>query len=404
MSRFMFEAFSATGAIVKGELEAGSQGEVVQQLRMRGLFAFSAQPVPRGKTSFWRLEIGRGRIKAVARLAFVYELGILLKAQLPIDHALRLLSRQPELKKLSALLESIGEAVAGGKTLGEAVTLHTELLKEHEAAMIRAAEHTGSAADMLLQIASAMRRQMELRSRLKSAISYPIILLIMSFLTIAIIATVLVPNLLPLFDGARAATPFMIRAFVAFNEHIAHLGIATAVLMAIGMGALERLKSNEKAIALKDRLLLRLPVIGSLVEGTETARTASSLGLLLKSGIPLLQALSIAQRTCKNNAVRVALGNAVERVASGARLASALSEHAVMPETACHLVSVGEEANRVDELMLHIAQMSETAVQQRLDRLMTFLTPALTLAMGLLVAALIMSVMRAILSVNDLVL
>jgi type II secretory pathway component PulF len=400
----MFEAFSTTGTVVKGEIEARSQGEAVQQLRTRGLIPFAAQPVLHGKASFWRLENGLRRVKAEARVAFVYELGILLKAQLPIDQALRLLARQPELKKLGPLLESIAEAVAGGRTLGEAVTVHPELLKEHEAAMIRGAEHTGSAADMLLQIAASMRRQMELRSRLKSAISYPVILLMMSFFTIAIIATVLVPNLLPLFEGSRAVRPFIITAFVVFNEHIEHLVIATTMLIMIGWGSLHRLRSNETAIALKDRLLLRLPVIGPLMEGAETARTASSLGLLLKSGIPLLQTLSIAQRTCKNRVVRVALGNAAERVASGARLASALSEFAVMPETACHLVSVGEEANRVDELMLHVAQMSETAVQQQLDRLMTFLTPVLTLAMGFLVAGLIMSVMRAILSVNDLAL
>jgi general secretion pathway protein F len=135
----------------------------------------------------------------------------------------------------------------------------------------------------------------------------------------------------------------------------------------------------------------------------ETIRTAASMALLLKSGIPLLQSLSIVQKACRNRAIRAALGEVVESVASGERLARAFSEFSVMPQAACHMIAVGEEANRLDELMMHIAQINETAVQQRLERVMTLLTPMLTLAMGLLVAGLIMSVMNAILSVNDLV-
>jgi len=190
--------------------------------------------------------------------------------------------------------------VAGGKTLGEALTVHPELLHDYETAMIRAAEHTGSVADILLQLAAAMRRQIELKSRLKAALTYPLVLLLMSFLTIGMIAAVLVPNLLPLFESTRAVPPLIIRIFISLQANFGSLAIALAIFTAIAFAAVKRLKSNERMLEKKDRLLLRLPVIGTLVAGAETVRTAASLGLLLKSGIPLLQALSIVQHACKS--------------------------------------------------------------------------------------------------------
>jgi general secretion pathway protein F len=405
MNRFAYQAYTGKGDLVRGEIEARSQTHALQRLRSQGLIAFAAEPVSAArKNSVWTLELRSRRVGSAARLAFVYELGILLRAQLPIDQALRLLPEQAELRKCAAVLRAIAESVAGGKTLGEALAVDRELLHEHEAAMIRAAEHTGSVAEMLLQLAAAMRRQIELKARLKAALTYPVVLLLMSLFTIGVIAAVLVPNLLPLFEGTGTAPPLIIRIFIRLHGNFGSLVMMLAMLAAIAFAAAQRLKSNENVLEKRDRLFLRLPVIGPLVEGTETVRTAQSLGLLLKSGIPLLQALSIVQKACKNRAVRAALGRAAEKVASGVRLARAFAELSVMPQASCHLAAVGEEANRLAELMAHIAQMNESAVQQRVERLMTLLTPILTLMMGVLVAGLIMSIMRAILSVNDLVL
>jgi general secretion pathway protein F len=161
---------------------------------------------------------------------------------------------------------------------------------------------------------------------------------------------------------------------------------------------------NEAFLLLKDGILRRLPVIGPLVIQAETIRTATALGLLLKSGVALTQALSIAQKTTKNRVIQKAIAAANEKVAAGSRVARAFAECAVMPFSCCHLAAVGEEANRLDEMMLHIAQMNEAALHNRLERLMNLLTPTLTLTMGLLVAGLITAVMKAILSVNDMAL
>jgi general secretion pathway protein F len=406
MSRFAYQAFTAKGDVVRGQIEAPSQADALQQLRAAGLVAFQAAETkePR-KRSFWSFDfgLGSGRMTESARLAFVYELGILLRAQLPTDQALRLLLDQSELRNSASLVRSVSESVSAGKTLGEALADRTELLSEHETAIIRAAEHTGSVAETMLQLASSIRRRLELSSQIKAALTYPVILLVMSFLTIAIITTVLVPNLLPLFDGARTDPPLLIRIMLLLQDNIDLLAIALLVAVGSLWALWRRAKKNARLLAKRDWLMLRAPLFGHLIVRAEAARIASVLALLLKSGIPLLQALSVVQRACKNRAVKTAFSQVVESVASGGSLAHAFWQFSIMPQASCHLVAVGEEANRLDELLMHIAQMNEAALQQKLERLMTLLTPVLTLLMGLLVGGLIMSVMRAILSVNDLV-
>jgi general secretion pathway protein F len=404
MAQFAYEAFTGDGRIVRGEIAARSQSEALQQLRTQGLIAFTAAANSRlHKPKFWRAEFSRCKnIPATARLALIYELGVLLRAQLPLDQALRLLPDQPDLKKISPLIRSIHELVTAGKTLGEAMMAHPEAIPEQDAAMVRAAEHSGSIAELLLQMAASMRRQLELRARLTSALTYPAILLIMSVFTVAVIAAVLVPNLLPLFEGAGTQVPFVIRLLARLHAQFYLLAGASTIFLVLALAVAHRMRNNDQVRLLWDRMLLRLPIVGSLVAASEAARTGCSLGLLLKSGMPLLQAISLVQKVTRNGAVRAALAGSAEQIASGGRVGRAFAQHAVMPAAACHLAAIGEESNRLDEMMAHVAQMYEAALQQKIERIMTLVTPLMTLAMGLLVAGLIFSVMQAFLSVNDL--
>ena len=407
MDRFVYQAYTNKGEIVSGAIEAPSHGEALQRLRSQGLIPFSSSSeasAAKGSRSAAKQGDGRRPYSATSRLAFVYELGILLRAQMPLDQALSLLPQQPDLRRVVPAIHSIADTIRAGKSLGQALSAHPQFLHLHETAMIRAAEQTGSVAEILLQLASSIRRQMELRSRVKAALTYPAILLCMSLLTVALVAAVLVPNLLPLFDGAQVEPPFVIRLFIALNSNLATIAVLLVLVALCAAGIAKALGSNEVFLLSRDRALLKLPVIGSLAMQAETVRVANSLGLLLGSGIALTQVLAIAQKTTKNRAVALAMAGAAEKVAAGTRVARAFAECLVMPPSACHLIAVGEEANRLDEMMLHIAEMTETAMQNRLERLMNLLTPTLTLLMGLLVGELITAVMNAILSVNEMVL
>jgi len=407
MNRFVYQAYTEAGEIVSGVLEARSQGEALQSLRGRGLipFASSVEIASRKDTgSAARSQVIPRSWRAASRLAFAYELGVLLRAQLPVDQALSLLPQQPELRRSASVIKSITDEVRAGKGLGEALAAHPGFLLEHEIAMIKAAEQTGSVADIMLQLANSIRRHIELQSRLKAALTYPVILLCMSFLTIALVAAVLVPNLLPLFEGEQMRPPFIIRLFIVLNANLGSIGVLL-LMAAVSMAAMGRILARNEAFLLgRDEALLRVPIVGPLVAQAQTIRVANTLGLLLKSGAAVAQALAIVQRACTNRTIRLALAQATEKVAAGTRLARAFAECSVMAPAACHLAAIGEEANRLDEMMLHIGQMNETDMQSRLERLVNLLTPVLTLFMGVLVAGVITAVMNAILSVNEIVL
>ncbi|HEY7765521.1 MAG TPA: type II secretion system F family protein [Aestuariivirgaceae bacterium] len=407
MDRFAYRAYTDKGDIVKGVLEAHSHGEALQLLRGRGLIPFASCLESASAKRGFQQTHRRGASRSVgeaSRLAFVYELGILLRAQMPLDHALQILPQQPDLKTAVPTIRGIADAVASGGSLAEALAAQPGFLLPHQTAMIKAAEHTGSVAEILLQLASAMRRQIELRARVRAALTYPAILLCMSMATMALVATVLVPSLLPLFEAQQTSPPLIIRVFIALNTNFSAILVLLAA--AAGGAALiaRRLGMNEAFLLFRDGALPRLPVIGSMLIQAETIRIATALGLLLKNGAALSQALIIVQKTTKNRAIQRAIAAANERVVAGSRVARAFAECAVMPSSCCHLAAVGEEANRLDEMMLHIAQMNEAALHNRLERMMTLLTPTLTLIMGLLVAGLITAVMKAILSVNDMAL
>jgi general secretion pathway protein F len=406
MKPFAYRAFRQDGEIVNGEITAVSQRDALQRLRAQGLMAFASEPRSKGSSGQYRLfaRLSRPAVTAAARLAFVHELGILLSAQLPLDQALHLLAEQPDLTKISRIIVSITELVQAGKTLGEAIMAQPKFLQEHEAAIIRAGEQSGSVAESLIQLGSGLRREIELRSRLRTALTYPAVLLVMSLLTVAVIALVLVPNLLPLFENSQSQPPAIIRIFATVSHHLLPIVSGTAVLLIAVAAGLSRLKRNEKWLFARDRFMLDLPIIGSLTKCAETARIARSLGLLLKSGMPVLPAISTAQRTGRNRVIKQAMASAAEQIACGGRIGPAFKRYAVMQAASCHLAAIGEEANRLDDMMVQIAQINEAAMQEKLERLMAIATPAITLVMGGLVAGLIFSVMKAILGVNDLVL
>src|SRR5215208_371616 len=406
MKPYAYQAFRQDGGIVNGEITAVSQRDALQRLRAQGLIAFASEPrskQPSGRNRLFA-RISSPAITAAARLAFVHELGVLLSAQLPLDQALHLLAEQPDLRKISRVIISITELVQAGKTLGEAIMAQSKFLQEHEAAIIRAGEQSGSIAESLIQLGSGLRREIELRSRLQTALTYPAVLLVMSLFTVAVIALVLVPNLLPLFENSQNQPPAIIRIFAAVSHHLLPIVSGTAVLLMAGAAGWSQIKRNEKWLLARDRSFLGLPIIGSLIKSAETARIARSLGLLLNSGMPVLQAISTAQRTGRNRVIKQAMESAAEQIACGGRIGPAFKKYAVMQAASCHLAAIGEEANRLGDMMVHIALINESAMQEKLDRLMAIATPGITLLMGGLVAGLIFSVMKAILGVNDLVL
>jgi general secretion pathway protein F len=268
--------------------------------------------------------------------------------------------------------------------------------------VIRAGEIGGMIGEVIGELADLLDRRMEMRSRVRSALIYPALLICLAVVSLAVIVGALVPSIATVFAGSGHAPPPFIGAVLALQESWTEIVVAIAggagLATLLGWTALRK-PAVRFAV---HGLLLRLPVIGAFTVQRETARFARTLGTLLKAGVPLLQASVSAHGVLGNRRFAAQVESAVDAVRGGAALHQALARETVLPPIALRMISIGEEAGKLDRMLLRVAVMFEQLMQRTIDRAMTLLTPALTLVMAGFVGFLIIAVMNAIMSMNGL--
>src|SRR5262249_654576 len=272
--------------------------------------------------------------------------------------------------------------------------------------VIRAGEIGGMVGEVVGELADLLDRRAEMRSRVRSALIYPALLICLAVVSLAVIVGALVPSIATLFAGSQHAPPPFIAPFSGavlalqanWVEIVAAIALATGAATLLGWAALRKPRAR---LAI-DGILVRVPVVGAFVVQRETARFARTLGTLLKAGVPLLQAAASAHGVVGNSRVAAQIETAVDAVRGGAALHRALQQETALPPIALRMISIGEEAGKLDRMPLRVAVMFEQLMQRTIDRAMTLLTPALTMLMAGFVGGLIIAVMNAIMSMNGL--
>ncbi|MGH6943468.1 MAG: type II secretion system F family protein [Geminicoccaceae bacterium] len=409
MPRFRFRAVTGTGEVVQGEIEAQSQAAVVEQLRGQGHLPLAAEPVAgatldgRSTLQEWlRQPVFGGRVRRREIAVMTRELATLLDAALTVDQSLRLLVDLAESETMRRLLADLLERIQGGSTLADALGQHEEAFSRAYISMVRAGEAGGALDDVLGRLAQYLEQTEVLAEQVRSALVYPIVLLIFSGLSIAILLTVVVPQFTPLFESAGADLPLLTRVVIAVGDAARH----DWWLLLMGLLALVWLVRRQfrqpESRARIDRWMLRLPLLGGLLVKIDTARLARTLGALLANGVPLLSALSIARETLANAVLRAALSETATAVKEGRGLAEPLAKAGPFPLLAVRLLAVGEKSGHLDAMLLKIAEIFDREVRRTVERLMTLLVPALTIGLGLIIASIIGAVLAAILSAYQL--
>jgi general secretion pathway protein F len=402
MVSYRYSAYAANGGIVTGAIEAGSRAEAVKLIHERGLLAFEAAEAANMPTLHKSIGGRLSRRPSLAgRVALTRELATLLKAEVAIDQALRILGQATLKQTMRRIVQHCGERVAAGETLSSALKSSDGGFRPDELAMIAAGEQNGWLAEVLEQLAKLLERRLELSHRLASALIYPALLLMMAVVSIVVIITVLIPNIQPLFEGNDAQIPAVVGALMevqALLESYWALLLATVLATAACGAALLRRPGPRNFL---DRIMLRLPVAGGLVRQSIVSRISLTLATLLESGVPLQQSLTATTKVARNIAAREILDRVLERVITGSKLSQSLAANTLFDETSLRLVALGEETNRLHQMLHHIAATTEAHVVRQIERAMTLLTPILTLLIGVTVGGIIMSVMQAILSIND---
>jgi general secretion pathway protein F len=404
--RFRFEAFDQAGNLVQGDVDAATELEARQLVETRGAVPYELSPV-RTPALFTGRTAGshsgrRLHDMHVSRLA--RDLAVLLSAGVPLDAALRITSETAEDQSTRTTAQALLQAVLEGTPLAQAMERMQGAFRPEHVRIVEAGEAGAALGSALGELADLLDRRIEIRNRVRGALAYPALLVVLAAVSLWIVMGFLLPAVTPIFLESGLDLPPVIAALDWVRVHselglLAIGGTAAAIAAAMLAG-----RGNPAFALAAHRLLLKVPVIGRVLEVREAGRFARTLATLIRAGVPALQALQTAVPLVGNRHVRDRLEEAVTDVRAGASLGSAIGRTHALPPVARQMISVGEESGRLSEMLLRAALVLERQEQNRTARALAVLTPAVTILIACLIAAIILSVMGAILSINELAL
>lgn len=405
MPLFRYKAVTEPGEILEGDMEAPSRAAVIEQLRAQGYLPLRAEEASAGGgvADLLRRDLVRKRALSHRDMTIVIrETATLLRAGLPVDQSLDVLVRFAEKPQVREILKRVVDKVRGGTSLADAMAAQGDTFDRFCIGMVRAGEAGGALDLALTRTADFMERSQKARQNFKSALLYPAILLISAVISIAIMVTVVIPNFQQIFADAGYELPLPTRIVLATGTLAQGFWwLPVAILAAIAAAIASRRRTREGRIAL-DRRLLRLPLLGDLLTKAEIARFGFTLGMLIANGVPLVAALSVAREALDHPAIAAAVGDVEKQVKEGKPFAAPLAETGMFPTLATHLVRIGEESGKLEEMLFRVADIYDGEVQRATQRLLTLLVPVLTVVMAVLIGGIIISILMPMLSISQL--
>lgn len=411
MPSFAWRAVSTSGAMVRGQTIAATSALVARQLQQQGLTPLAiyddagASGVPASADRWAAPAKARTRTGPMLPsdvLALTAELAIMLRAGLALDKALRVLIEMGHKASVSTLLQQVTEAVKGGAPLSRALAQHPRQFGDFHVSMVRSGEVSGRMSDVLERLVEHMERQRSLRDSVVSATIYPAILLVVALLSVVGMLGFVVPQFEQLFADMGDALPLPTRVIVQIGHLFKAYGAAIALGGLAAVCAAASWLRSPRGSAWWRSAVLRLPLVGPLALQYELTLFARALGTLLTNGVALLAALQVATETVGHPGLRSKLARLPALVKEGGRFAKAAESTGVFEPLAINLIRVGEETGRVGPMMLELATILNREVETSIKRMLTLVEPVLILVLGVLIAAIITSILLGILSVNDL--
>jgi general secretion pathway protein F len=403
MTTYRYKAVSAGGRITEGELVAATQREVVAQLQ-----ALGHVPIQVADTAgSWlhailtREFFGRHSPPRRALAALIRQLGILLRAGLPLDRALEILSDVAERKTESDTPRRLLSKIRSGIALSDAMA-EEPLFPDFCVSMVRAGELSGSLEAVLDRLADFVERSEIAKAKIKSALLYPVVVMIASVFSLGILFGFVVPRFRPFFDDVHAPLPFVTRVVLEAGDLFQNYWWLPPLVLAGPIIYLVRMVRDPQRRHRWDAVMLNLPLFGALTVKIAIAHFSRILGTLLKNGVPLPNALKIAGGTLRNRVLVEAIAGVTARVKEGKGLAEPLAQAGIIPALALRLIRVGEEAARLDDMLIEVATVYDWETAHSIDRMLSMLGPALTVGLGVVVALVIGSIMMTVLSVYQL--
>jgi general secretion pathway protein F len=397
MRRFRYQGFSREGVKVGGVLDASDLEEARRILRSNGLTV--QQLISDGHENRRRFSLELNR--PFDTTAFFRELSILTGSSLTLDQALHVMKAAAGGKETQDVIESMAVRLASGQTPSNAVRT-IEGLPDDLRALISVGERSGKLAYAFSVIAEDLMRRQTQRKKLMDAAIYPVFLVLMMFGALLVVTFVLVPALLPIFEGSDRSPPLMIQVLSGLREIVTSTWfsiLASAALLAFAVFWMFKASIITR---LFNSMLLRTPIIGPILIKTTLARYLQSLALLVENSVSLPDALALSTDCCAIPSLKPRMIEMREKVLAGRPLSDAIQESTLFPTTVISLIRAGDQVNRLSVVLANSSDLLQDEATRRSDAMMALMTPMVTIVLGLLVGGLVISVLTALLSVNEL--
>ncbi len=398
MPDFSFEAVDQRGKRTKGTKSAQNQKEVVDHLLSKGLQPIYVKKLHSFEAIF---EIGKKRIRLDDLLYFTTELADLLEAGVPLERSLVILSDASEKEELKALIKELKDAIHGGKTLSEALSLHRDVFDNLYVNMVKVGELGGVLPSVLRRLGEFLERTRQIKKFIISSSIYPAILATVGLLSILILVIFVVPKFGQIFEDLNQPMPFMTRMILDVSllfQKWWWLGFLLIIVLFLG---LKYYLSRPEGRQTVDRLKITLPLIGPFVKKMELSRFSRTLGTLLESGIPILKGISLSSDVVNNTLIKDAIRRLYTGVRQGKSLSLLMKHSNIFPSLMIHLVSVGEETGSLAKMLLKIADDFEEEIQSDTKVFLSMLEPITIVLMGIVIGGIIFSMLMAIFGIND---
>jgi len=404
MPVFAYKAADQRGQTIDGVMEAADAQSVVERLQRDAYFPIHVAPQQeRPALAGLRITALRGqRVPGRDLAAFTQQLATLLEAGLPLDRALGILEGLAPSLRLRAITADVLRSVRGGTSLGEALAKHhPRPFSRLYINMVRAGESGGVLEQTLRRLAEFLEEAQEFRDTLVSALIYPTLLATVGGAAVIFLMTFVIPRFADIFRDLGSAIPWPTQELMAVSGWLTRYWWAVAGgVLAIAL-LLRAWVATAAGRLRADELILGVPVLGAVVLQTEVARFARITGTLLKSGVPMLAALGVVKEMMGNLVLARAVDGLADGVRRGAGLSRPMDDSHVFPALATHMVRVGEETGRLEDMLLKVGATFETDTRKQVKRLIALVEPAIILVMGLVVAFIVVAMLMAILSITD---
>lgn len=404
MPAFSYEVLDAQGQTRKGMIEADSAKAARSLLRAQAMVPLAVEPLGDVDDSGASMVRSRRAVFNATSLAvWTRQLAGLISSGLPLERALTALIEEIDSEPQRQLVASLRAEVNGGSTFAKSLALYPRDFSQIYRAVIDAGEHSGHLDQVLSRLADDLEERDQLKNSLIGASLYPAIVTCFAFVVVMVLMSYVVPQVAEVFSGTKHALPLLTRIMLGFSELIRHWWWLGAGLVIAGTVML-RLSLRQPAFRQRfDAGWLQLPVIGKLSRNYNAARFASTLAMLSNAGVPILKALQAAAQTVSNQAMRQDAIDALDMVREGAPLASALAQKKRYPALLSMFARLGEQTGELPQMLQRVANQLAGDVKRRAMRLATILEPLLIVAMGMVVALIVLAVLMPIIQLNQFV-